>query len=268
MSLSRSPQIVAFAGFASIAAWSGTYLWVASQPESVARTSIRAIQCGFGPDTVISNYPDPNVVSLTTLQWQVIFLLPVTTIMILTVLRSRRLVSRMVSAEAQRGALSRYFTPDIVRELTSNEGSLDQPARIPAAVLFADLAGFTRLSENLAPKELIELLSEFHGKLARITFSHGGTVENYIGEVLAGNIGEKRRLEYTVLGDTVNVASGLERLTREINASIVVSEELVRAAMENDARPDELVDNLRIVGERPVRGRRQPIRIWPNSEFE
>jgi adenylate cyclase len=222
-----------------------------------------------------------------------------------------------VAAEAQRSALSRYFSPNIVRELSTSGGPLDRPARQPAAVLFADMVGFTGLSERLSPDALVALLSEYHGRLARTAFAHDGTVDKYIGdaimvhfgtprpqqddpvralacaagmiaeigrwnaererageapigigigvhygEVLVGNIGDARRLEYTVLGDTVNVASRLEGLTRETGTSLVVSDDLVRAVHGCGVEPSSLVEDLRPDQTRAVRGRREPIAIW------
>jgi adenylate cyclase len=52
----------------------------------------------------------------------------------------------------------------------------------------------------------------------------------HYGEVFAGALGCKHLLEYTVIGDTVNVAQRLERLTREVGSSLVVSQALLRAA--------------------------------------
>ncbi|MDV4186511.1 MULTISPECIES: adenylate/guanylate cyclase domain-containing protein [Rhizobium] len=70
-----------------------------------------------------------------------------------------------------------------------------------------------------------------------------GTGLHY-GEVVVGNTGHTHRLEYTVLGDTVNVASRLERLTRETQSHVMASNDLVSSVKlprggrnRRDARP-------------------------------
>jgi len=321
MALSYSPALVFLTGVATIIAWATGYLWVASLPQSITHTSSDMLDRGMSAEAVIREYLDPRSVSLTTLVNQVVFLALVTMILTLTVWRSRRLVYRQVAAEAQRTALSRYFSPNIVRELSSGDNSLNRPARQRVAVLFADMVGFTSLSERLDPDALVDLLSGFHGRLARIAFDHNGTLDKYIGdeimvhfgtphpqdddpiralacaaamlveidrwnaereevgeepigigigvhygEVLAGNIGDQRRLEYTVLGDTVNVASRLERLTRETGSPLVVSDDLVEAVRACGTDPSLLVEGLRRDQTRTVRGRRQPVAIWRASQ--
>ncbi len=52
----------------------------------------------------------------------------------------------------------------------------------------------------------------------------------HYGPVLAGALGDENRMEYTVIGDTVNVAERLEKLTRDFDTAVVVSEDLLRAA--------------------------------------
>ena len=262
MALSYSPGLVVWAGFASIAAWSAGYLWVANLPHSVVSTSRDTLDGGLSGEAVIRNFLDPGMVNLTFLYNQIVFLAIVTLILALSVWRSRQLVRRQVAAEAERAALSRYFSPNIVRELSTNARALDRPKTQRVAVLFADMVGFTSISERLEPEALLGLLREYHGRLVRIAFAHDGTVDKYIGDaimvhfgtprpktddacralacaaamisemqrwsverakagqepisigigvhygdVLVGNIGEAQRLEYTVLGDTVNVAS-------------------------------------------------------------
>jgi adenylate cyclase len=317
MALTYSPALVIWTGIATVTTWSAGYLWIASLPDTLARTSSEALASNLGPEAVIDEFLDPRVVSLTALQYQIVFLVLVTIILTLTVWRSRRLVARQVATEAQRGALSRYFSPNIVRELSTSGAELDRPTKQPVAVLFADMVGFTATSERLSPEALVELLRAFHGRLAGAVFAHDGTVDKYIGdaimahfgtprpqhddpvralacaaamiaeigrwnalramtgdepigigiglhygEVLVGNIGDARRLEYTVLGDTVNVANRLERLTRETGASLVVSDDLVRAVKSCGVEPSTLIDDLHPEQTRIVRGRREPIRIW------
>jgi adenylate cyclase len=317
MALSYSPALVVWTGIASIATWSAGFLWVATLPDSVASDSRDAFEGGLSAEAVISNFLDPSRVSLTIWYNQIVFLVLVTVILALTVWRSRQLVRRQAVVEAERSALLRYFSPNIVRELATGGRALDRPAVQPAAVLFADMVGFAAISERLAPDALMGLLREFLGRLARVGFAHDGTVDKYLGdaimmhfgtprpqqddparalacaaamiaeiqrwnaeratageapigigigvhygEVLVGNIGDARRLEYTVLGDTVNVASRLERLTRETGTCLVVSDDLVRAVRGCGVEPSTLVEGLRRDQDRTVRGRRAPVAIW------
>ncbi len=317
MALSYSPKLVIWTGIATSAAWSAGFLWVASLPDSVAYTSRDLLDQGLDAAAAIRQFLDPDGVSLTTLFNQIAFLALVTVILALTVWRSRRLVRSRVAAEAQRTALSRYFSPNIVDDLATSGDSFDRPAIQRVAVLFADMVGFTAASERLSPDALVRLLSALHGRLARVAFDHGGTVDKYIGDaimvdfgtprpqaddpvralscaaammaemdrwnderertgedpveigiglhygdVLVGNIGDARRLEYTVLGDTVNVASRLERLTREIGAVLVVSDDLIRAVRDRGSEPSLLVAGLHRDLARTVRGRQEPVAIW------
>lgn len=56
------------------------------------------------------------------------------------------------------------------------------------------------------------------------------------GELFVGAIGDERRLEFSVLGDTVNVASRLEHQAKELGCALVVSQDLLEAAGEDPSR--------------------------------
>ncbi len=317
MALSYKPALVISTGIAVITGWSLGYLWVVNLPDSIVFSSRDVLGLGLGIEEVLARYLDPNAVALTRLSTQIVFLVLVTMILALAVWRSRRLVHRQVAAESQRTALARYFSPNIARELATRNPSEDRTSVQQVAVLFADMVGFTAISERLKPNDLIDLLREFHGRLARAAFAHDGTVDKYIGdaimvhfgtpypkaddpvralacasemmmelnrwnsertgageeaihigigihygEVVVGNIGDAQRLEYAVLGDTVNVASRLEQQSRQAGASIIVSDEVIAAVHAQGADPAELLPDLRREDTLSVRGRQQPIGVW------
>ena len=86
------------------------------------------------------------------------------------------------------------------------------------------------------------------------------------GPVLLGNIGEERRLEFAVIGDTVNVASRLEEMARPLDAAIVVSAALVEAIeSENPGGLAEL-NLLNGHGAQVLRGRDGEIDVWSIGE--
>lgn len=85
----------------------------------------------------------------------------------------------------------------------------------------------------------------------------------HYGPVVVGNIGSKTRLEFAVLGDTVNVASRLESATREVGCRGLVSTALIEAAKQGDqdSTPDYR-GKLTLHGPIKVRGRSQEIDVY------
>jgi adenylate cyclase len=85
---------------------------------------------------------------------------------------------------------------------------------------------------------------------------------NY-GPAVLGDVGSEHSLSFTVIGDTVNIASRLQGLTRELRTPLVVADAILHQigggkAPELAALPVKLQDQ----GERELRGRTAPVRIW------
>jgi class 3 adenylate cyclase len=89
-------------------------------------------------------------------------------------LRERRLV---------RDLLGKYVPESVAAKLIKERGAIE-PLSTQATVMFTDVAGFTTLSEQVSPEELVEMLNEYFTVLADILESHGGVITQFQGDGL------------------------------------------------------------------------------------
>ena len=315
MALSYAPGAVAWAGVVAVLGWGTGVLWVISLPATQTFLDIPNFSSlTFAQRQALMNAT--NFVDISARLQEFFIILLFAAILAASVWRARRLVRRQLRSERARVNLSRYFSPGLIEELARSDEPLAQVRQQNVAVLFADIVGFTKLSEKAGPDDVIDLLREFHRRMAGAVFTHEGTVDKYIGDAIMatfgtprtgeqdatnalncardmlkavedwnlsrkangqdpiqigiglhygsavmGDIGDERRLEYAVVGDTVNVASRLEAMTREIGSPLVVSDDTVKAAA-SEGPSGSALDGLARAGESEVRGRSQPVPVW------
>ncbi|MFM9844584.1 MAG: adenylate/guanylate cyclase domain-containing protein [Dongiaceae bacterium] len=84
----------------------------------------------------------------------------------------------------------------------------------------------------------------------------------HYGPVVVGNVGDTRHLEFTVVGDSVNIAARLERLTREASVSVAFSRELVTAVRAQAGERAVDAMDVRPYGLVTLRGRATPVEVW------
>lgn len=85
----------------------------------------------------------------------------------------------------------------------------------------------------------------------------------HYGEAVLGDVGSERRLEFAVLGDTVNVASRLEEQTRALDCAMIASDALVRAVRAEAAgEADAQLADFTEQGSQPLRGRAESVALW------
>ena len=227
----------------------------------------------------------------------IINLLTPLVLFILTVLigYTGKYISENKNKEKVQSALGKYMSEDVMKDVVKNIDNLGLGGKKSVVtVLFADIRGFTSLSEKMSAQQVSELLNEYFTAMEPVISKYNGVINKFIGdaimaifgepiqdenhvqnavkcgyemlktveklnkkwaaenkteiqigvgintgEVFVGNIGSDKRMEYTVIGDTVNLASRLESYNKTYKTKMLISPEVY-------TRVKDIIDAVKI----------------------
>jgi len=203
----------------------------------------------------------------------------------------------------------KYVSKDVVDEIMKNakEGITQlKGTEREVTILFADIRGFTPVSEKLKPQEVVTMLNTYLGEMTNVVFKYKGTLDKFIGDcvmaifnapveqqnsaflavkaaiemqdkikqvhsvhgkkipimhagigintghAIVGNIGTKDRMEYTAIGDNVNLASRLCAFAK--GGQVVISQSTYNLVK------DKI--QAKKLGEIKVKGKSKPLTVY------
>lgn len=97
---------------------------------------------------------------------------------------------RLAKEEVARANYSRFLPEYVVKQMLENPDSFKLGGVLQTiTVLFADIRGFTRISEHAPPEKIVHLLNKYFSAMTDIIFAHGGTLDKYLGDGLMALFG-------------------------------------------------------------------------------
>ena len=160
--------------------------WLVATPMPDLSQRVAGALAGY-PD--VAELLDPNSFMPSQRAQQVIVFIMVAVTLGVSMRRLNRLLMTNAGLERERANLSRYFSPNVVEELSQNDEPLKQVRKEDIAVLFIDIVGFTRFAAGRDPYEVIEVLRGFHARMEAEVFRHHGTLDKYLGDGLMATFG-------------------------------------------------------------------------------
>jgi class 3 adenylate cyclase len=138
---------------------------------------------------------------------------------------NRRLEARVEEQMAElvrTGELKRFMPQQIAEGLMAGQLSADDGfERRKVTLLFADMVGFTDLSDKLEPEELAEVLNEYLREMTAVAVSQGGTLDNYIGDGLMVLFGAPKQVDESVQAwSALRTAFGMQERMEELSTAM------------------------------------------------
>lgn len=223
---------------------------------------------------------------------------------------SYRFILEGKNKEKIKNAMGKYLSQDIMKNVVQNIDDIKLGGKkANVTVLFADIRGFTSMSEKMTAEEVSVILNEYFSEIEPIITKYNGVINKFIGdavmaifgepiqdinhpqnavkcacamlkkveelqekwlfegkpkieigigintgEAFVGNIGSEKRLEYTVIGDMVNLASRIESYNKVYKTNMLISSSTY-------SQVSDLVDVIKIA-DVTIRGKAKKMDIY------
>ena len=127
---------------------------------------------------------------------------------------------RLAREEVARANYSRFLPEVVVKQMLENPESFKLGgASQNITILFADIRGFTRISEHAPPEKIVNLLNRYFSAMTEIIFAHGGTLDKYLGDGLMALFGAPTATPDDA-SNALNAAVAMQRRLLGINVEL------------------------------------------------
>jgi class 3 adenylate cyclase len=182
---SFSPAMVMWTGIAGALGWLAAFRHAASAVEGVRNWS--EIPPDPSAEQIMAVVLDPRFGGLSGRIQEAVLLVVVAFLIAVVMWRARTTLRRQLEAERDRTTLSgmfgRFVPQTIVDAMVAGRGAL-APVEREATVLFADVAGFTGMTERAGAARTVEILNAYFDEVTRIIGAHNGIVTQFQGDAV------------------------------------------------------------------------------------